>query len=125
MIVGIGFDLIDVSRVAKLVKSNDSYLHKVFTEEEMKYSRDKSGEAQHFAARFAAKEAFMKALGTGWREGISFNEIGVVNNELGKPDLFLSGKAAEKLSQLGVTSVKLSLTHLPDIAGAFVILEKI
>lgn len=124
MIHGVGYDLIDVPRVSKLVESNESYLHKVFTDEEIEYSKGTAASAQHFAARFAAKEAFLKALGTGWRDGISFSDIGVVRDKLGKPELVVTGKAAEKLKDLGIVAIHLSLTHLPEIAGAFVVLEK-
>ena len=120
---GIGFDLIDVPRVQRLIEKNESYLHKVFTEDEIEYCNKRASKYQSFAARFAAKEAFLKAIGTGWRNGISFNEIGVVNNELGKPELVLTGKAATIAGEMEVTSINVSLTHLPDIAGAFVILE--
>jgi len=123
MIFGIGFDLIEVARITKSI-ANDSFVKKIFTGQEAEYCLGKANPAQSFAARFAAKEAFFKALGTGWRRGIAFNEIETVNDELGKPSLVLHGKAKEVAADLGITSMFLSLTHLKEIAGANVVLEK-
>jgi len=123
MIYGIGFDLIEVARIKKSI-SNDSFVNKIFTGQEAEYCLSKASPAQSFAARFAAKEAFLKALGTGWRRGIGFNEIETMNDELGKPSLILHGKAKEVAAELGITNLFLSLTHLKEIAGANVVLEQ-
>lgn len=123
MIFGIGFDLIEVARIKKSI-ANDSFVKKIFTGQEAEYCLGKAVPAQSFAARFAAKEAFLKALGTGWRRGIGFNEIETVNDELGKPSLVLHGKAKEVAAELGITNLFVSLTHLKEIAGANVVLEQ-
>jgi len=123
MIFGIGFDLIEVARIKKSI-SNDSFVKKIFTGQEAEYCLSKANPAQSFAARFAAKEAFLKAIGIGWRMGVGFNEIETVNDELGKPSLVLHGKAKEVAANLGITNLFLSLTHLKDIAGANVVLEQ-
>jgi holo-[acyl-carrier protein] synthase len=97
---------------------------RVFTPLEIKYCDGKKNSAQNYAARFAAKEAFMKALGTGWRKGVAFKDIEVVNEESGKPGLVLYGKAKELAEAMGVVSIHVSLTHLKSYASAVVTLGK-
>ena len=123
MIFGIGIDQIEVSRVKKSVQS-DHFKNKIFTEAEINYSEKTAKSAEHYAARFAAKEAFLKALGTGWRGKLAFNQIEIVNNELGKPFFQLYGEAKKKIENLNINSMHLSLTHVKDFATAMVILEK-
>ncbi len=124
MIIGIGIDSIEVERIERQILTESGLKEKLFTSREIEYCESKKGFAQHFAARFAAKEAFMKALGTGWRDGITFADIEVVNDALGKPELQLSGKAAELAKARAVTGIHVSLTHLKQIATAIVTLEK-
>jgi holo-[acyl-carrier protein] synthase len=95
----------------------------VFTEREIRYCQSHRNAAERFAARFAAKEAAMKALGTGWRRGITWRDIEVSNAASGKPGLSLSGKAQEIFRSLGGTRIHLSLTHTDDYALAQVIIE--
>jgi holo-[acyl-carrier protein] synthase len=114
MIIGIGIDLIEVERVKKAMEKHPRFLDRVFTPEEVRYSQGKKNAAQHLAARFAAKEAFFKALG----RRISWAEVGVVNLPSGQP--MLEVKSAESL---GFSRVHLSLTHLRAHAQAIVILE--
>ena len=93
MIIGIGTDIIEVNRIAKSIE-NLSFKQKVFSTQEINYCETKVNKAEHYAARFAAKEAFFKALGTGWRGGMAFNEVEIINDGLGKPTINLSGDTA-------------------------------
>ena len=122
MIIGIGTDIIEVDRVARAI-SKEAFKKKVFSEREIAYCESQKKE-ESFAARFAAKEAFFKALGTGWRDGMGITEVEVLNDELGKPSIFLSGKAKEVFEQKGGTHIHLSLSHIKTQAIAFVILEQ-
>ncbi len=97
---------------------------KLFTPAEIAYCESKHRPALHFAARFAAKEAFLKAMGTGWSGGHKFSEIEVVNNALGKPELFVHGKVREFCEAHGIGAMEVSLTHIKDVASAVVVLEK-
>jgi len=124
MIVGIGTDIIEVARIEKLLTKQKRFQKRIFTETEIAYCETKKNKAQNYAARFAAKEAFLKAIGTGWRQGVSFKEIEIVNNERGRPEIFLSGKAREFATDLEITSIQVSLSHLKDFAIAVVAAEK-
>ncbi|MFN8276361.1 MAG: holo-ACP synthase [Chitinophagales bacterium] len=121
MIIGIGTDIIEVERVQRAI-SKEEFMRKVFTQREIDYC-NQQGNAQSFAARFAAKEACFKALGTGWREGMSILEIEILNDDIGKPSLFLSGKVLEKFEAMGGKRALVSLSHLKQMAAAFVVLE--
>jgi holo-[acyl-carrier protein] synthase len=123
MIIGIGLDLIETARIEKSIKS-DAFVRRIFTEQEVAYCTGKAHPAQSFAARFAAKEAFFKALGTGWRLGMGFNEIETLPDELGKPQITLYGTAKEVAASRGVTTIFVSLTHLKNMAAAQILLEK-
>lgn len=122
MIVGIGCDIIEIERIARAIKS-ESFIRRVFTAEEAAYCQRRGQQAAaSFAARFAAKEAVLKALGTGLREG-SLQEIAVDNDGLGKPLVQLSGHFAMLAKQLGVKNIQISLSHSRDFATAYVIME--
>lgn len=122
MIVGIGCDIIEIERIARAIKS-ESFIRRVFTAEEAAYCQRRGQQAAaSFAARFAAKEAVLKALGTGLREG-SLQEIAVDNDGLGKPLVQLSGHFAMLAKQLGVKNIQVSLSHSREIATAYVIME--
>lgn len=122
MIVGIGCDIIEIERIARAIKS-ESFIRRVFTAEEAAYCQKRGQQAAaSFAARFAAKEAVLKALGTGLREG-SLQEIAVDNDGLGKPLVQLSGHFAMLAKQLGVKNIQISLSHSRDFAVAYVIME--
>jgi holo-[acyl-carrier protein] synthase len=95
-----------------------------FTTLEQEYAEKRATIFQHYAARFAAKEAFFKALGTGYRFGMAFHEIEVENDELGKPVINLHGKVKEYIEKQGITHIHLSISHVKEMASAFVILEK-
>lgn len=122
MIVGVGCDIIEIERIARAIKS-ESFIRRVFTAEEVAYcQRRRQQAAASFAARFAAKEAVLKALGTGLREG-SLQEIAVDNDGLGKPLVQLSGHFAMLAKQLGVKNIQISLSHSRELATAYVIME--
>jgi holo-[acyl-carrier protein] synthase len=98
-------------------------VERVFTTAERAACAERADRAQAFAARFAAKEACLKALGTGWGEGVSFEHVEVVGVEGGRPELRLTGPAAERAKALGVRRVHVTLSHERDIAAAVVVLE--
>ena len=123
-IVGIGTDIVACARISRMLKDKrDEFLQRVFTAQEVKYCEAAAKPAVHFAARFAAKEALMKALGTGWAEGVGFNQIGVVNREDGGPEYQLAGKALELLELSGGAKIWLSLSHTDDFAVATAVIE--
>ncbi len=124
MILGIGVDTVSVERMRALREAHgERFLNRVFTRREVETAGARATLDERLATRFAAKEAFMKALGTGWREGVHFTQIEVRKRPTGQPEIVLSGTARERAEQLGCTRVHLSLTHSSDHAIAFVILE--
>ena len=123
MIVGIGIDLIEIEKIANDLHS-DVYLRKVFTEAEIAVCRTSVNSAERFAGRFAAKEALMKAIGNGIRQGVWFTQIEVLNHENGQPYVRVSGEAESRLRELGVLKIHVSLTHTKSAAAAVIILEK-
>lgn len=124
MIVGTGIDLAEVDRIAAAIERfGDRFLRRVFTEAEMRYCDSKANRMERYAGRFAAKEAAMKAVGTGWRGGVAWTDFEVRREPGGKPTMSFHGKAAEFASKLGVKNVALSITHTKDMAMAMVILE--
>jgi len=129
MIFGIGTDLVEVDRIKKeLASHGEKFVDMLFTPAERTYCTrtDKVAiQAQCFAARFAAKEAFFKALGSGLRGGLGWKDVEVVNDELGKPKLTMQRTAKEICEKAGIDAVHVSLTHTKESAIATVILEKI
>ena len=124
MICGVGIDLIETARLARALEAHgDRFERRVFTPLELDQCRGRHDRLLALAARFAAKEACLKALGTGWSRGLGFRQIEVVRTPGGKPELKLSGAAADRAKTLGVTTIEVSLTHQPTMAGAVVILE--
>lgn len=124
MIVGTGIDIAEIVRFERFVSENNSaLLERLFTPRERQYCSARKLAGQHYALRFAAKEAFLKALGTGLRNGISWLEMEVVHDELGKPMLELCGHAAEHFTSMGGSRCHLSLSHDAGCAVAMVILE--
>ncbi|MGD9346166.1 MAG: holo-ACP synthase [Candidatus Aminicenantes bacterium] len=124
MIVGIGTDIIEVERIARLLSEKKKFKDRIFTQKEIEYCDGKINHVQNYAARFAVKEALLKAIGTGWREGVAFKEIEVVNDKKGKPELVLTGSAKRITEELGVTNIQVSISHLKDLAIGTVILER-
>lgn len=123
MIRGIGVDMVDIRRMERVIGTNSRFVEKVFAGSEIQYCEGRAKRAQHYAARFAAKEAFFKALGTGWREGMGWQEIVVENDGLGKPSIRLTGKTLEIFKRRGGTAIHLSLAHEKSYALAFVLIE--
>jgi holo-[acyl-carrier protein] synthase len=123
MIYGIGTDVIEVSRIKKQVESDTGFKEKIFSKKEIEYCDPRRNKEQNYAARYAAKEAFFKALGTGWRFGVEFKEIEVLNDELGKPEIFLSGKAKAFFAEKGLKKIHTTMSHIKETATAFVIIE--
>ena len=124
MIYGIGIDLIEVERVAEKIGKLSGFRELVFSKNEIECSEKKTKKHEHYAARFAAKEAFLKALGTGWVSGTAFNEIEITNDENGKPFITLLGLTLATISKLEIKKISVSLTHINSMAAAVVILEK-
>lgn len=125
-IVGIGTDLVRIERFKAFVQENKTaLLGRLFTLGEREYAFTQKKPEQHLAARFAAKESCLKAFGLGWREGISWQDMEVVPDELGRPDLQLSGRAAEVAASKQVEVVHLSYSHDGDYAVATVVLERL
>jgi holo-[acyl-carrier protein] synthase len=122
MIIGIGIDIAEVPRIAKSI-GNPSFKVKVFSAVEIAYCDSKTNSPESYAARFAAKEAFFKALGTGWRGGMSFCEVEVKNDDLGKPEIQLLGQTAELVKDKNIKIIHVSLSHIKDVAMATVVLE--
>lgn len=124
MIVGTGIDIAEVPRIREVIaRHGDRFLKRVFTEGEIQYCESKANRVERYAARFAAKEAGMKAIGTGWNHGVRWRDIEVARKPGGRPTLLLHGKAAEFAARLGATNIALSLTHTAEQAMAQVILE--
>ena len=124
MIVGTGIDVVEVSRMAAAIERfGDRFLQRVFTPDEIRYCQSKANRVERFAARFAAKEAGMKALGTGWNHGVRWRDVEVQRQPGGRPALVFHGVAARFTQKLGMTRAALSLTHTAAQAIAQVILE--
>ncbi len=122
-IVGIGTDLSRCERFRKFLEPKNKVLERIFSDEELLYALQKRDPVPHLAARFAAKEAFLKALGTGLRDGLAWRQVCVVLDSLGCPSLQLTGRAAEILVERGALRTHLSYSHDGDYAVATVILE--
>ncbi len=124
MICGVGVDIVAVERFRAVIeRKGDKFLRRVFAEAEIRYARKCACPEERFATRFAAKEAVLKALGTGWRRGVSFREIEVSTNKAGAPAVSLSGRALEISRALGVERLHVSLSHDSIYAVAQVVAE--
>ncbi len=124
MIIGTGVDIAEVPRIRESIERyGERFLHRIFTEGEIRYCEAKATRFESYAARFAAKEAGMKALGTGWSRGVRWRDIEVVRPKGQRPTLQLHGQAAAIAEKLGSKHIALSLTHTSEEALAHVILE--
>jgi holo-[acyl-carrier protein] synthase len=124
VIVGLGTDLAEVDRIqAAIERHGRRFIDRIFTAAEIAYVERKANRFERYAARFAAKEAGMKAIGTGWRKGVRWQDFEVTNLPSGRPTLQFHGVAATVADSLGVRNVALSLTHTAQQAMAIVILE--
>jgi holo-[acyl-carrier protein] synthase len=124
VIVGTGIDVAEVPRIAhSIARFGERFLHRVFTDGERAYCDRKANRMERYAARFAAKEAGMKALGTGWNYGVRWRDIEVARKPGSRPTILFHGKAAEFAAKLRVANVSISITHTAEQAIAHVILE--
>ncbi len=124
MIVAIGIDIIEVARIREVLLRTPRFRERVFTPAERAYCDSRGAvAAQHYAARFASKEAMLKALHTGWRGGISWQDVEVASRESGAPYLIFHGPVLELFNSSGATAAHLSLSHTPEHAIAQVVLE--
>jgi len=125
MLIGHGIDLCSVGRIRRMVADHgDHFLQRTYTEAEVAHARRrKKGFEETLAGRFAAKEAVMKALGTGWREGVAWRSIEIVTDLAGRPQVRLHGAAAEKAEALGISAWHVTITHTGNLAVASAIAE--
>jgi holo-[acyl-carrier protein] synthase len=124
MILGTGVDLAEVARIRDAIgRHGDRFVRRIYTEAEIAYVERKANRFERYAGRFAAKEAGMKAIGTGWRRGVTWQDFEVANLASGRPTLRLHGVAAEIAGKMGVKSISLSITHTAELGMAHVILE--
>ena len=124
MIVGTGIDIAEVPRIAAAIERfGERFLRRVFTESEIRYCDSKANRIERYAARFAAKEAAFKALGTGWRKGVRWLDVEVTHQASGKPELVLTGRAQDVAKELGVARMALSISHADRYVVAQVIFE--
>jgi len=124
MIVGMGIDVAEVERIRVVIESQtERFLHRVYTENEIAYCEQFKNKFERYAGRFAAKEAAMKALGTGWSRGVRWRDVEVVRERGGRPGLSLKGEAKKIADALGVKYIALSITHTAAQAIAHVIFE--
>jgi holo-[acyl-carrier protein] synthase len=124
VIVGMGIDLAEVPRIREAIERHGRrFIERVYTPGEIAYVESKANRFERYAARFAAKEAGMKAIGTGWRRGVRWRDFEVANLPSGKPTLVLHGVAAQFAERLSVSNIALSITHTAQEGVAIVILE--
>lgn len=124
MILGTGIDLAEVDRIrAAIERYGDKFIQRIYTPKEIAYVQRKANKYERYAARFAAKEAGMKAIGTGWRHGITWQDFEVTNLPSGRPTISFHGAAARFAEKMGVKRSHLSLTHTAQYGQAFLILE--
>jgi len=121
---GIGIDMIETERISRKLGKEAGFRELVFSPGEIAYCEKMAHPVEHYAARFAAKEAFFKALGTGWLKGTAFNEVEIVHDALGKPMIVLLGTTATTIAGMNVHHISVSLTHLKTIAAAVVMIEE-
>lgn len=124
MIIGIGTDIVSIPRIEKAVERfGERFINKVFTDKEAIVCRMKKDQASHLAARFAAKEAVLKALGTGISNGIGFKDVEVARVQGKRPEIILHGIGKKVAESLGVKDIHISISHEADIALAFAVIE--
>jgi holo-[acyl-carrier protein] synthase len=129
MIISMGIDIVEIEEIKKSIENSKRFVQRVFTEHEKEYCEHKIDKYPHYAARYAVKEAVMKALGTGWDKGIQWKQVEVTNGNrrtetgVGKPEIRLSGEALKHAEEMGVNNIFVSLSHSRDYAVASVIFE--
>lgn len=121
-IIGIGTDITEIVRIERMLEKHpERFSAGVYTESELRYSNSKSHRSEHLAGRWAAKEAVLKAIGTGWIGGITWKDVEVTNNSAGKPSIVLTGGAKKVADSLGISEVQISISHGKEYAIAFAI----
>lgn len=121
---GIGTDIIECLRIAQMIdRHGELFITRVYTEHEIEYCSTKKSSTQHYAGRWAAKEAVLKALGTGWRRGISWRDVEVRNKPGGAPTISLYGGAREVLERAGIKTIHISISHCRSHATAYALAE--
>lgn len=124
MIAGTGVDIVEVERIAKVIGKQNGFLEKVFSPDEIVFCETKTNPAEHYAARFAAKEAFLKATGKGLLAGLELHHIEIIQDDFGKPHIRLSGAFQELFVENEWQKIHISLSHVQAMACAFVVIEK-
>ncbi len=123
-IIGIGTDIIECLRIAQMIERHgELFINRVFTPHEIQYCQSRKLATQHFAGRWAAKEAILKALGTGWRKGISWRDLEIRNEPGGRPVVALRGGARDVIEQLGITEMLISISHCRSHATAYALAQ--
>lgn len=121
---GIGTDIIECERIQRMLdRHGDHFVRRVFTEQEIRYCSDRKSSDQHFAGRWAAKEAILKALGTGWIAGIAWTDVEILNEPGGRPMVRLHGGALKTAEEKGITEILISISHCKSHATAFAVAE--
>ncbi len=119
-VLGIGTDIVECLRIAQMIERHgDIFINRVYTDHEIEYCRARKAATQHFAGRWAAKEAVLKALGTGWRRGIRWRDVEVRNQESGQPTIAMSGGARDVVEQSGIREMLISISHCRSHATAY------
>jgi holo-[acyl-carrier protein] synthase len=119
-IVGIGTDIVECVRIGRMIEQHgEVFLTRVYTAWEIRYCQSRKNATEHFAGRWAAKEAILKCLGTGWRKGIGWTDMEIRNNSQGAPQVILSGVAKEQAEQLGISHILISISHCRAYATAY------
>ena len=124
MIMGIGIDMVEVDRIAEKIVKENGFKEKIFSPGEIAFCEGKKNKGQHYAARFAAKEAFLKATGLGLSLGHTLSQIEIIPDAAGKPEIFLSGRFAQLAQEREWNTIQVTLTHVQAMACAVVILER-
>jgi holo-[acyl-carrier protein] synthase len=121
-ILGIGTDIVECLRIAQMIDRHaDLFLNRVFTPDEIAYCSSRKAATQHYAGRWAAKEAVLKAMGTGWSRGIAWQDIEIRNDAEGRPSIALAGGAREACERLGVVEMHISISHCRTFATAYAV----
>ena len=121
-IVGLGADIVECVRIGKMIDAHgELFLQRVYTDREIRYCQSRRQATEHFAGRWAAKEAVLKALGTGWRRGISWRDVEIRNDPSGQPRVAVRGEAKEIAKKLGLSDVLITISHCRTMATAYAI----
>jgi len=119
-VIGIGTDIVECLRIARMIERHaDLFLQRVYTSYEIEYCSARKAATQHYAGRWAAKEAVLKSMGTGWSQGIRWKDIEVRNNPAGQPSIAIGGRSREVCEELGIADILVSISHCRSHATAY------